>query len=106
VTVTVVGDMPVASADSYSTPANTSLTVDAPGVLGNDIDAEGHALQAVLVGDVSHGTLTLNTDGGFTYTPAGNFSGADSFTYTATNGTADSNIVTVSLTVTVMPDVD
>jgi Bacterial Ig domain len=99
VTITVVGDMPVASADSYSTPKNTPLTVDAPGVLGNDIDPEGDPLSAVLVSNVSHGTLTLNADGAFTYTPAANFIGTDSFTYTANNGSADSNIVIVSLVV-------
>ena len=46
---------------------------------------------------MSHGTLTLNADGGFTYTPNAGFSGPDSFTYHANDGTADSNIVTVSL---------
>ena len=44
--------------------------------------------------------MTLNADGSFTYTPAANFNGTDSFTYTASDGTADSNVATVTITVT------
>ena len=47
----------------------TELTVGAPGVLGNDSDADGDPLTAVLVSGVSNGSLTLNSDGSFTYTP-------------------------------------
>ena len=50
--------------------------------------------------DVGHGTLALAANGGFTYTPTAGYSGPDSFTYKANDGTADSNTVTVSLTVT------
>ena len=92
---------PVAVADGYSTPQDTAKVVAAPGVLGNDSDADvGDSLTAVLVADVGHGTLALATNGGFTYTPTGGYSGPDSFTYKANDGTADSNTVTVSLTVT------
>jgi hypothetical protein len=48
---------------------------------------------------VSHGTLTLNADGSFTYTPAAGYSGSDSFTYVANDGTVDSSIATVNLTI-------
>lgn len=99
VTITIV-DTPVASADGYSTPQNTPLMVEAPGVLGNDIDVEGDLLSAVVVGDVSNGTLTFNADGSFTYIPNADFSGTDSFTYKVNDGTTDSNVVTVSLVVT------
>lgn len=97
VTITIVSGMPVASADSYSVPEDTPLTVDAPGVLGNDIGAEGDRLSAVLVSNVSNGTLMVNSDGSFTYTPNVGFNGADSFTYKANDGVADSNVVTVSI---------
>ena len=90
----------MAVADSYSTPEGTAKVVAAPGVLGNDTDADSDPLTAVLVSDVSHGTLSLAASGGFTYTPTGGYSGPDSFTYKANDGTADSNTVTVSLTVT------
>ena len=61
--------------------------VPAPGVLGNDTDVEGDPLTAIKVSDPLHGTLTLNADGSFTYTPNGNFNGNDSFTYKANDGT-------------------
>ncbi len=92
---------PVAVADSYSTPQNTGLTVTAPGVLTNDTDADSNPLTAILDANVTHGTLALNANGGFTYTPTAGYTGPDSFTYHANDGTANSNIVTVSLTVTV-----
>ena len=44
--------------------------------------------------------MTLNADGSFTYTPNANFNGTDSFTYKANDGTADSNVATVTITVT------
>ena len=91
---------PVAVADASSTPQDTALNVSAPGVLGNDTDADSDPLTAVLNVNVTHGTLTLNANGGFTYTPNGGYNGPDSFTYHANDGTANSNIVTVSLTVT------
>jgi hypothetical protein len=99
VTITVV-DMPVANTDAYMTRPNMPLTVEAPGVLNNDTDPEGDPLSAVLVSDASNGVLTLKGDGSFTYTPNTDFSGVDSFTYKANDGTADSNIVAVSLGVT------
>jgi len=103
-TWTVANPAPTATPDSYSTNEDTALTVAAPGVLGNDSDVDGDALTAVLDAGVSHGTLTLNSDGSFTYTPATNYNGSDSFTYHANDGTADSATVTVSLTVNAVND--
>ena len=96
----VTNQAPVAVADAYSTPQNTALNQAAPGVLANDTDADADPLTAVLVTDVSHGALSLEADGSFTFTPTAGYSGPDSFTYKANDGTADSNTVTVSLTVT------
>ena len=63
-------------------PEDTPLTVAAPGVLGNDGDEDSPVtLQASLVSGPAHGTLVLNVDGSFTYTPAANFNGVDGFTY-------------------------
>jgi len=90
---------PVAVADSYSVNQDAALNVAAPGVLGNDTDADANTLTASLVSGPSHGTLTLNADGSFTYTPAAHFAGSDSFTYHAFDGTDYSNTVTVSITV-------
>ena len=69
--------------DSYTTTQDTALVVAAPGVLANDTDPNGDALTAVLVTNPAHGTLTLNADGSFTYTPTGGYTGPDSFIYRA-----------------------
>jgi VCBS repeat-containing protein len=84
ITINPVDDDPVATADGpYNVLQGDSLTVPAPGVLGNDTDPEGAALTAVLGTDVSHGTLTLNTNGSFTYENDGSSATTDSFTYRA-----------------------
>src|SRR5439155_681150 len=95
---------PVANNESYTTAEDTPLTVSAPGVLGNDADVDGDALAAVVVSGPAHGAVTLNAGGSFTYTPAANYNGADSFTYKASDGALDSNTATVSLTVTPVND--
>jgi VCBS repeat-containing protein len=102
VAITIGGDVnhpPVATDDSYSATQDQTLNVSAPGVLSNDTDAEGDPLTAAVVAGPQHGTLSLNADGSFSYTPNAGYTGADSFTYRANDGTADSNTATVSLTV-------
>ena len=97
-----VNHPPVAVYDAYTLNENTTLTVAGPGVLGNDSDPDGDALTAVLVTPPAHGTVTLNTDGSFSYTPQHNYVyalGVDSFTYQAYDGLAYSNTATVTLTV-------
>ncbi len=96
---------PVATADSYSTNEDTPLTVSASGVLSNDTDGESNPLTAVLVSNVSNGSLTLNSDGSFTYTPTANWSGSDSFAYNANDGTVNSaSPATVTITVNAVND--
>ncbi len=90
---------PTATDDAYATDEDTPLTIAAPGVLANDSDPDGDPLTALLASNPANGTLTLNADGAFTYTPATNFSGSDSFTYTANDGALDSNPATVTITV-------
>jgi len=92
---------PAAVNDSYGTAVNKVLNQPAPGVLANDSDPEGATLTAQLVSGTSHGTLTLNSNGSFAYTPLANYVGSDSFTYRASDGTTNSNIATVTVTVTV-----
>ena len=111
VTVTLSGtgtgvpnDPPVAVDDAYATDENTPLNVAAPGVLGNDTDADGDPLTAVLDTDVTNGTLTLNADGSFDYTPDADFTGTDSFTYQANDSLANSNVATVTITVNAVND--
>jgi MYXO-CTERM domain-containing protein len=92
-------DEPLASDDHYDTDGQGTFGVGAPGVLGNDVDPEGDALTATLGTTTSDGTLTFNPDGSFSYTPDGGFVGTDTFTYTASDGTNDSNVATVSIVV-------
>src|SRR5919108_4540585 len=77
---------PVAADDAYSTNEDAPLTAAAPGRARNDSDPDGDPLTASVLSGPAHGTLTLNADGSFTYTPAANFNGTDSFTYKAGDG--------------------
>jgi VCBS repeat-containing protein len=99
ITVIAINRPPVATNDSYTTNENTPLVVAAPGVLGNDTDPDGDPLSAVLVSGPSHGTLVLNADGSFTYTPNTGYTGSDSFSYKASDGSLSSSTATVSLLV-------
>ena len=99
--VASVNDPPVAQANAYSVNEDATLTVSAPGVLANDTDVENDALTAVLVAGPAHAaSFTLNANGSFSYTPAPNYFGADSFTYHAQDShDAYSSVVAVTLTV-------
>ncbi len=98
--VGLVNAVPQTVEDAFTVEAGQTLDVATPGVLGNDTDAEGDPLTAVLVDNATHGTLALNADGSFSYTPEAGFTGSDSFTYKANDGAGDGNVVAVSLTVT------
>jgi len=104
ITVNPVNDAPLAVDDSYTTGEDTSLTVALPGVLNNDIEHESDPLSAVMVNGTADGTLTMNADGSFSYSPDPDFHGSDSFTYMANDGLLDSNLAAVSITVTSVND--
>jgi VCBS repeat-containing protein len=105
ITVVAVNDAPVAVNDAYSTNEDTPLTVSAPGVLGNDTDVDSPSLTAVLVSGPSNAlSFTLNANGSFNYTPNPNFNGTDSFTYQANDGSLNSNVATVTITVNAVND--
>lgn len=99
ITITPVDDAPVAKADSYSLKAGATRTVAAPGVLANDTDIDGPSLSVRVASLPAHGTLTLLADGSFSYQPDPGFSGTDSFTYTASDGTLSSQPAKVTLAV-------
>jgi uncharacterized repeat protein (TIGR01451 family) len=92
-----VGPAPTSASDAGQTNEDVTLNVAAPGVLGNDGNAG--PVTAVLSLGASHGTVTLNANGSYSYVPNGNYFGPDSFTYYATNGTLASPLATVSITV-------
>ncbi|AXV05999.1 hypothetical protein DVS28_a1300 [Euzebya pacifica] len=99
ITVDPVDDDPVAVVDSYGTAPDTSLSIAAPGVLGNDHDPDGEPIVAELLVDASDGTLALASDGSFDYAPDPGFLGTDTFTYRATDGTTSSAPTTVTIAV-------
>ncbi len=103
VTLTVEANLaPTAQDDAYTAYRNTPLTVDAPGLLTNDSDPHGHALTATLLTTPTHGTVVVQLDGSFTYTPAIDYLGTDTFRYTASD-TVLTDTATVTLTVAPLP---
>lgn len=93
---------PVAVGDEYDIDQNSTLNVPDPGVLVNDTDPDGDPFTAHLVSDVGHGTLALNANGSFSYTPDEDWNGTDSFTYEAHDNEdppAVSPVATVTITV-------
>jgi len=108
ITVGGVNDAPVAVADSYTGTSDTPVVVDASsGVLSNDTDADGDALtvDSFDATSANGGTVSMNADGSFTYTPTAGYTGTDTFTYVATDGNGTSNTQTVSLAISVTPPV-
>jgi len=103
--VTAVNDNPVATGDEFSTTEDNILTVTAgSGLLSNDADIDGDTLSVVAVTGTANGSLSLNADGSFVYTPNLDFNGTDSFTYRATDGSLQSETRTVTLNVAAVND--
>ena len=92
-----LANIPVANNDIYSAVSGRTLSIASPGVLAND---SGSTLSAVLNAGTSQGTLILNANGSFTYTPNNQFTGTDSFTYRASDGQTNSGLATVTISVT------
>lgn len=92
--------VPIAENDHYTLQQDTPLSVLAAGVLANDIDLDHDSLSVVLEVGPNHGTLSLDADGSFNYSPNAGFSGSDSFTYRVSDGHATSgHSASVSLSV-------
>ncbi|MBS2964979.1 IPT/TIG domain-containing protein [Actinocrinis puniceicyclus] len=91
------------SAHFYTTLQSTTLNVPAPGVLANDSNPTGLAVQAQLAQSPAHGSLTLNADGSFAYTPANGFVGNDNFTYRITAPGIQTPPIPVTITVSPPP---
>jgi hypothetical protein len=93
------GNVPIAADDTFTAVFNTPLQVFPPGILSNDNTNDGGDITAVLVSDVSSGTLALSTDGGFTYTAVAGATGSVTFTYRASNSAGTSNLATVNINI-------
>jgi VCBS repeat-containing protein len=105
ITVATSNVAPVANDDAYSVAEDATLNLAAAaGVLDNDTDANGDGLTAAGLTTTSNGTLALNGNGSFTYTPNADFNGTDSFTYRANDGSLNSGTATVTITVNAVND--
>lgn len=94
VTITVT---PAATDDTATANAGAGLSADpAHGVLAND---NGSGLTSALTTGPTHGTLILNVDGSYTYTPTSGYSGPDSFTYQLKDASGQTATATMHLTV-------
>jgi hypothetical protein len=93
--------LPTAQNDAYAATAADFYGVGVTaGVLANDSSNGGGPLTAMLVSGTTNGALTLNANGAFTFDFPAGFAGTDSFTYRAVNATGQSNIATVTITIT------
>ena len=99
----VVNITPVAAGEAYNANAGTPLTVAAPGLLANDFDPDGGSLSAVLASPPAHGSVVIQPNGAFIYTPNDNHTVSDSFSYYATDGKAKSNPVTTTIGINLPP---
>jgi VCBS repeat-containing protein len=91
-----IHDGPTAADDSFSGDEDTEITGN---VLDNDTDPQNDTLTATLVDGPWFGSLTLNSDGSFSYTPDANFYGTDQFTYQVSNSAGGTNTATATITV-------
>jgi hypothetical protein len=100
ITVNPVNDPPTAVDDTMTVTQDTTATVPAPGLLDDATDIDSASLTAVLVSGPSHAqSFTLNGDGSVSYQPSPGYTGTDSFTWKANDGSLDSNTATVTSTV-------
>lgn len=93
--------LPQAADDSVSTAEDSTLSFNA---LANDTDAVQTGFAPIVIAGPAHGSVSVNADGSFSYTPDANYFGADSFSYHISNGSLASNTATVSLTITPVND--
>ncbi len=103
ITVTPINDAPVANADSATTAEDTALSIPAATLLANDSDIDGNPLNIVSVQGAVNGTVAL-VGGNVVFTPAANYNGPASFTYTVSDGNGGTSTATVAVTVTPVND--
>jgi len=100
ITVTPVNEVPVGTGDSQTTPENTAVSGTVTGV-----DGDGDQLVFAKATDPAHGSVTVSSDGSYTYTPNNKYNGLDNFTISIADGNGGSTTVTVDITVTPVNEV-
>jgi VCBS repeat-containing protein len=94
-------------ANDAPTTSGATLTGQEDGTIAGQVtghDVDGDALTFTVDGAPANGTVTMNPDGSFSYTPAANFNGTDSFTYTVSDGNGGTTTGTVSVNVAAVND--
>src|SRR5262249_6884200 len=104
ITVTPVNDAPVAAGDTVSATEDTPLVLAPAALLGNDSDVDGNSLTITSVQGATHGTVGLDASGNVVFTPAANYNGAASFTYTVSDGQGGTATATVNVNVAAVSD--
>ncbi|MBA6392445.1 tandem-95 repeat protein, partial [Colwellia sp. BRX10-3] len=109
-TVSAVNDVPVVGNESYSVNEDATLSKlvgDVDHLLRNDSDVDGDILtiNTTPISNVSNGSLTLNTNGAFSYVPSANFNGSDSFIYEVLDGNGGKAQGSVTLNINSINDV-
>ena len=105
VVLTAVNDDPVAQADSWTTPIDSTVVIHSSELLANDADADHDPLIVSILRQPDHGTLVANGDGTFTFSPAVGYTGMDYFEYSVSDGTSVSDAAEVSLNITAVAPV-
>lgn len=104
ITVNSINDLPSAAPDAFYTLPGRALTIAADrGLLINDFDIDGPAMSTILANGPSNGTVALQPDGSFVYTPNAGFEGEDSFTYRASDSLTETAPVDVTISVLSTP---
>jgi large repetitive protein len=109
ITINSINDAPVANGESFNVNEDTTLTITsvaANNLLANDTDLEGDSLSIVTTPSIgpSNGSLTLNADGSFVYTPTADYEGSDSFVYEIEDGNGGTDTATATINVTALND--
>ncbi|WP_188699539.1 Ig-like domain-containing protein, partial [Sphingomonas prati] len=97
---TVTNPAPLAVNDTASTSEDTPVTI---AVLANDNDPDGDPL-TVVSASAANGVVVINANGTLTYTPNANYNGADTITYTISDGQGGTRSATVAVTIVAMDD--
>ena len=101
--IAAVNDAPVGTPDTVNAVEDTPLTIPASALLGNDSDADGDTLTITSVQGAVNGTVSL-VGGNVVFTPAANYNGPASFSYTVSDGQGGSSTVTVTVNVGAVND--
>ena len=101
VTVASVNDGPVTAGGTASGTEDAPITGQ---LAGADVDGDALTFGLASNGGPSHGTVTVNPDGSYSYTPAANYNGTDSFVYSVSDGNGGATTGTVQLSVASVND--